>query len=214
MLAYRLIALLGLGVGASFCQASEIVATSGSTDGGAGPSFWFGSYYPVSPQIKRAFSLTIEQQEPMRLETLIIAAHRRDGGGVGVFSVRSDNAGAPGSRLGLFVTQDIDADQEHHELAIVDGPVTISPGETFWLVAETLGGELRWNLAAGADGNGFFGDTAFLRPGGQWTPQNSNLAAFTLLGVPIPEPPGALLLALGIVGRQRRRHKLDDSRRS
>lgn len=191
---------------ANLASASVVVVTSGAAAIDDDPSFWIGSYYPVAPTISRAFPFTVLGSEPLTLETLVVAAHRFDGGGTAVFAIREDDAGMPGLRLGAFITIDLDADQRRHEIGIAGEAPLVLPGATYWLSAESPAGEYRWNLAGGPDGNGAFGDTAFKRLGGQWTPRSGNLAAFTLLGVPIPEPTaGWLLLGCGFGVPRRRR---------
>ena len=186
------------------CSAAVIVSTGGPTAAET-PAFWIGSYYPVSRQISRAFPFTGPAGDPLSVERLRVAAHRFDGGGAATFTIHRDAADAPSETLGRFNADGLDATQRVHELVYRDAPLLLSPGETYWLVAETPSGEFRWNLAAGVLGNGVIGPTAFRRPREGWTPRSGNLAAYELLGRAAPEPSALLLLAVAPLAAPRKR---------
>ncbi len=173
----------------------------------APPAFWDHSYYPLSQWIDRAFPFTAIPGGTYQVESLQIAAFHHPGfaGSHAYFSLHEDSQGLPGAELTNFQTHSISAIAEVH--ALVPSKYTTLESDTlYWIIGQTLRGAVNWNLS-----DSKFGQTAFRRPNVPWTVQKGrNLAAFAILGTPIPEPssmPHLGFVALGVVCFHKRRHQ-------
>lgn len=165
------------------------------------PPFWQESYYGMTSGLERACSFTTVSGGPFRAETLQIAAfyYSFQSGSHARFTINLNNNGTPGAVIGTFETNSIpriqwpETSYTPRILNIQAGAdIILDPDTTYWLTGQTLQQQFNWHLA-----DSVFGTVAYRQSQGQWSVlQNGNLAAFAILGTPLPEPSTLLLLTL------------------
>ena len=171
------------------------------------PAFWDDSFYPLGRTIDRAFSFTAIPGGPYQAESLQLAAFHNLGfsGSHAYFSLHEDSQGLPGAELTNFQTHSISAVAEVHELAPTNFAI-LESDTLYWIIGQTRQTQVNWNLS-----DSIFGQTAFRRPNASWVVQeNRNVAAFAILGTPIPEPSSRVLvgsMAFGVACFRKRRHQ-------
>ena len=183
---------LSLAVGVA--HADPVVIAGSDSPPASPPSFWEDSYYPLSPTLDWAFPFTLTQAGQFRLEELEVAAHHYDGAvdSTAFFSIKLDDNGLPGQTAARFRMQGISTEPQVLSATLSEN-VVLDSDTPYWIVGSTTTFPVGWNL-----GDGTFGPRAYLEHGGEWVYDDyGNVAAFTVLGTPVPEPATLGLLALG-----------------
>jgi len=183
-------------------NASPIVIAGSELN--APPAFWDNSFYPLTSRIARAFPFSVAPGGPYFVDELQIAAFYYRGfvGNNASFSIRENAQGEPGLELVEFLVNDISTTAQVHSLLPLE-IITLQSDNLYWIVGKTDQGQVNWNL-----GDNTFGETAFRLDGGEWAVQQGrNVAAFAILGTPIPEPKSIALvgmIAFGVICHQKR----------
>ena len=161
--------------------------------------------------IDRAHPFTISPPGQYRIEELQIAAYRLAGlGGLAAqFAIYSDASGVPGTALTTFSFAGIPLATPQVLASAPNQPIVLQSGTPYWVVGATEQGQVNWSLAMGTfplisvnGPNGFQlrNDPWVVSPAG-------NVAAYAILGSPVPEPStamAALCIGVALVTVQRR----------
>ena len=204
--------LLGLLIVSASCSQSKAaspIVIAGS-DHMAPPRFQAGPYIQLTPVIDRAHPFTIIDGGAFRVAELQIAAYRSAGiGGTAAdFSVHADANGVPGEPLGTFVVAGIPLSTPSVVSASPTSDLVLYSGTTYWIVGTTNQGQVNWSLASGTPGMiSVNGPYAYKLRNDDWVVSpTGQLAAYAILGSPVPEPAaGALFLLLSATALTMRR---------
>src|SRR5262249_46469417 len=116
-------------------------------------------------------------------------------GTTATFSINPDAAGVPGAALTSFDTSIIESFTEATAALTLtpSGSAVLQGGQKYWLVGRSTSDYVNWVHAFNK-----FGETAG-GTGTSWqVSQGSNLPAFAVLGVAVPEPSALVLAAVAL----------------
>lgn len=193
-----------------YCFAVPVVIAGSSEI--APPAFQTGPHFQITQVIDRAHPFTIAGNGQYRVDELQIAAYRLAGlGGLTAqFAIRADVAGVPGSALTTFSFGSIPLATPEVLSATPNQPLTLQAGTPYWIVGTTGQGQVNWSLAMGTFPQiSVSGPNAYQLREDPWVVSpTGQLAAYAILGSPVPEPSAGLIaLCAGTVLATARRRR-------
>jgi hypothetical protein len=141
-----------------------------------------------------ATSFTVPAGTSYTLTHLQLAAfHYPGNGGTATFTIKLDSAGVPGSALVTFNTSTIEAFTEATAgLTLTPaGSPLLAGDQKYWIVGQSTSDQVNWVHAFNKFGETAGGDGTTWQVG-----QGSNVPAFAVLGVAVPEPSTLTLLVI------------------
>ena len=146
-----------------------------------------------------ATSFTVPAGTPYDLTELQLAAYHypTTPGLSATFSINLDEAGIPGTPLISFDAAITGTTEADSSLSFIPSTtVLLEGGQKYWIVGRATSSQVNWLHAFNQ-----FGETAGpQRDGPLWVlNENSNVPAFAVLGVAVPEPSACLLGVVALV---------------
>jgi hypothetical protein len=177
---------------ATVAEAAPLVLAGSQSS--APPAYWDTSFYPLGPTIDRAFPFTVIAGGPYRVDQLQTPAFHYPNlaGNVVDFSIHRDDGGRPGALVGAFRFNVSTTVQMLSGAPL--GEIVLESATPYWLLGSSPRGQVNWNLA-----NSVFGRTVYRLRSDPWIVQEgTNVAAFAILGSPVPEPGSIVLIIAGL----------------